>query len=65
MWNEAEKEAIAKMADEQGMTEQSIIRQAVRLYQSVHMHGKAGLEMGFYNSHGHRVITGGPLAEMD
>lgn len=64
-WSDVEKEAIEKLADEQEMTERSIIRQAVRLYQHVHMHGKAGLQMGFYDTEGKRVITGGPLAEMD
>ena len=50
-----EQAVLAEMAKEQDLSEQGLLRQALRLYQAVHLEGKRGHRMAFVDEQGKLV----------
>ncbi len=53
-FKENEMEVIKQLCDEQEMTGNNVLRQALRLYQLVYEKNKKGFQMGFFDANGQR-----------
>ena len=57
--------AIERMMEQQDLSEDALLRLAVRHLQRIqHLSRNHGLEQGFFDATGRRVLTSGPLAEV-
>lgn len=55
LWNAKERRLVDDLMELQGLSERALVRQAVRVYQTVILAGEQGLTMGFYDAQGKRV----------
>lgn len=54
---EREMKVLAEIADELGISKTAVMRQALRVYQLIHVRQKAGEEMSFSGDAGRRTMV--------